>query len=167
MSGRMAATMFETQGLTVGAYSLMAFALGATAGLLLRNTLAAMVVTLVLYMLLVMTVANEVRPHYATPTHFEGPLGESSKLEPMGSLAVRFGYVDANGKEVTYSYVDCARSPLPTVQCMREKGIAGSYSDVHLPSQFWRFQLTELALFLILSGGVFAVGLGVSRRRLI
>jgi hypothetical protein len=166
MSGRMAATMFETQGLTVGVYSLMAFALGATAGLLLRNTLAAMVATLVLYTLLVMTVANEVRPYYATPTHYAGEVGESKRMEPPGSLTVTYGYVDANGKELDFSAVDCAREMRTMDDCMREAGVTGSYSDVHLPNQFWRFQITEMVLFLVLSGGVFAIGLAVSRRRL-
>jgi hypothetical protein len=166
LSGRMARTMFETQGLTVGAYSLMAFAIGATAGLLLRNTLGAMVVTLVLYTLLVMTVANEVRPHYATPTHYEGEVGESKRMEPMGSMTVAYGYLDANGKEVGFSAIACARAMNSVEECMKAQGVVGSYSDVHLPGQFWRFQFTEMALFLVLSGGVFAFGLGMSRRRL-
>jgi hypothetical protein len=166
LSGRMASTMFETQGLTVGAYSLVAFALGATAGLLLRNTLAAMVATLVLYTLLIMTVANEVRPHYATPTHYSGGISEVGRMEPLGSLTVEYGYVDANGKAVNFSSVDCARSLRPVQDCMREQNVVGAFTEVHLPNQFWRFQLTEMALFLLLSGGVFAIGLAVSRRRL-
>jgi hypothetical protein len=166
LTGRMAATVFETQGLTLGVYSLLAFAVGATAGLLLRNTLAAMVATLVLYTLLVMTVANEVRPHYATPTHFEGAAGDTSQMAPLGSKTVAAGYIDANGKEVGFSPLDCNRTMSPIPDCMREKGIVSTYTDVHLPEQFWRFQFTETALFLLLSGGVFAFGLGMSRRRL-
>ncbi|MBP2327398.1 hypothetical protein JOF56_007783 [Kibdelosporangium banguiense] len=166
LSGRMAATMFETQGVTVGVYTLLAFVVGATAGLLLRNTLAAMVVTLVAYTVLVMTVANEVRPHYATPTRYEGPVDHASRLEPWDSMTVSYGYLDAKGNEVGYSPIDCARTMRDPKDCMVEKGVVASYSEVHLAGQFWRFQLTELALFLVLSGGVVALGLFASRRRL-
>jgi hypothetical protein len=164
--GQMAQTMFETQGLTVGAYSLAAFAIGATAGLVLRNTLAAMVLTLVVYGALVMGVANGVRPGYAEPSRFQGPYGVAMSLEPRGSWTVDSGYLDAAGNEVPLSPLDCSRGPEPMAVCMTGKGVVARYNDAHLPERFWQFQLTEFALFLTLSGAVFTVGLWASRRRL-
>jgi hypothetical protein len=81
-------------------------------------------------------------------------------------LTVAYGYVDTNGKERAYSSIVCARSMRTVQECMQEAGVARMYTEAHLPNQFWRFQLTEAALFLLLSGGVFAIGLAVSRRRL-
>jgi hypothetical protein len=165
VSGRITHVMFETQGVTVGAYSLIAFAVGATAGLVLRNTLAAMVVTLAVYTVLLLSVANGVRPEYAEPTHFTGPAGET-RLHPMESWLVGHGYLDAQGNVVPLSPGDCASGPETVADCMSQKGIVAQYSDAHLAGQFWRFQLTELALFLTLSAGVFAAGMWAARRRL-
>ncbi|WP_206785400.1 ABC transporter permease [Amycolatopsis sp. MtRt-6] len=165
LSGRLNETNFETQGLAVGGYALVAFAIGAVAGLFLRNTLAAMVVTLVAYVALVFTVANEVRPHYAEPVRYTAPVGGHVAIDPQ-SWVTEYGYQDASGKEVPYSYLDCARQEGDQVACMRAKGIAAQYSAVHLPSQFWRFQFTELAVLLVLTGGVLAAGARAARRRL-
>jgi hypothetical protein len=164
LSGRINGTNFETQGVAVGGYALVAFVLGAVAGLFLRNTLAAMVVTLAVYVLLIFTVANEVRPHYAEPTVFSGPVGGPAIRDPE-SWVVEYGYQDASGKEVPYSYLDCATQPGDQVDCMRRKGIT-QFSAEHLPSQFWRFQFTELAVLLVLAGGVLAAGGQAARRRL-
>lgn len=165
LSGRLNETNFETQGLTVGGYALTAFAIGAVAGLFLRNTLAAMVLTLAVYVVLVFTVANEVRPHYAEPVLLTSPVGAHVAMDPE-SWVTEYGYQDANGKELPYSYLDCARKEGDQAACMRGKGIATAYSAVHLPSQFWRFQFTELAVLLVLTGGVLAAGARAARRRL-
>ncbi|MEU0529243.1 ABC transporter permease [Amycolatopsis tolypomycina] len=165
LSGRLNETNFETQGLAVGGYALVAFAIGAVAGLFLRNTLAAMVVTLVVYVALVFTVANEVRPHYAEPVLLTAPIGGHVAMDPE-SWVTSYGYQDASGKELPYSYLDCARQEGDQVACMREKGIAAQYSAVHLPSQFWRFQFTELAVLTLVTAGVLAAGARAARRRL-
>ena len=165
LSGRLNETNFETQGLVVGGYALVAFVVGAVAGLFLRATLAAMVVTLAVYVALVFTVANGVRPHYAEPTVFTGPVGGHVEIDPE-AWVTEYGYRDANGNDLPYSYLDCARQPGDQAACMRAKGIATAYSAAHLPSRFWRFQFTELAVLLVLAGGVLAAGGQAARRRL-
>ncbi|WP_086837736.1 ABC transporter permease [Amycolatopsis kentuckyensis] len=165
LSGRLNETNFETQGVVVGGYAFVAFVVGAVAGLFLRNTLAAMVVTLAVYVALVFTVANGVRPHYAEPTVVTAPIGGHVAIDPE-AWVTEYGYQDANGNDLPYSYLDCARQEGDQAACLREKGIATEYSAVHLPSQFWRFQFTELAVLLVLAAAVLATGAQAARRRL-
>jgi hypothetical protein len=58
---------FDRRDLVPVAYALFAFALGATAGLLIRRTLPAMVVTLFGFIGLRYVVEDFLRPHYLTP----------------------------------------------------------------------------------------------------
>jgi len=163
MSSKLSSPLFEIQGLTVGVYSLLAFAIGTIAGLLLRNTLAAMVVTLVAYTVLVAG-AIAIRPYYAEPTRIEATFASGQWDVPaLDQWTMGNGLLDANGKEVvdTSALAECR-----SVDCLRERGIVAAFTDVHLPGQFWRFQLTDLGLFLLLSAGVFGVGMRLARRRL-
>jgi hypothetical protein len=166
MRGRLSPPLFEVQGVAVGAYAMVAFAIGTTAGLLLRNTLPAMVVTLVVYVGLLLVVANGIRPGYAEPASFVNPLNSAHiQSEPVESWTVAYGYLDADGKEVDASPVDCSRGQDFT-ECMRAKNITTGYSKVHLPERFWRFQFTEAGLFLLLSGGLVGFGGWLARRKL-
>lgn len=58
---------FGVHGFVPGGYAVFAFALGATAGLLIRRTLPAMAVTLGGFIALRIIVTNWVRPHYMSP----------------------------------------------------------------------------------------------------
>ncbi|MBP2330480.1 ABC-type transport system involved in multi-copper enzyme maturation permease subunit [Kibdelosporangium banguiense] len=163
MSSRLSNPSFEIQGLTVAAYSLAAFTIGAVLGLLLRNTLAAMVVTIVAYAIL-LSVAIMVRPYYAEPTRVETPLTSAPDVDPFETWALGGGYLDANGKKADREL--CLQAGKETLDCLREHGVVGVFTDVHLPGQFWRFQLTESALFLMLSAGLLGAGVPIARRRL-
>ncbi|MCE7004178.1 ABC transporter permease [Kibdelosporangium philippinense] len=164
MQGRMENGVFEVQGVALVGYTLLAFAVGAVAGLVLRNTLAAMVVTLILYTVVVMTVAHNVREHYATPSYFESEVQTvTGQAQPTDSWMVESGLVDANGNHIRAS--NCMSST-DVPGCTNVNQYAKSYAKVHLPTQFWRFQFTELGLFILLSTGVLGVGALAARRRL-
>jgi hypothetical protein len=166
MQGRLSTGLFGAQGVVVAGYSVMAFAIGATMGLVLRNTLAAMVVTLILYAVVMMTVANNVRESYAEPAYFEQPIGaKTGRMEPMESWLVDYGYVAADGTKVSTAPSFCNRGE-DHVGCLREKGFVAAFTRAHLPGQFWRFQFTELGLVVVLSGLVLGAGAFASRRRL-
>ena len=73
-------TLFDERGVVPLGYAAFAFALGVTAGLLLRRTLAAMAVTLVVFAVVRVAVTLWVRPHLLTPRHIVSGLGQSPGL---------------------------------------------------------------------------------------
>ncbi len=77
MSGlvpRLDPPVFDARGVAPLGYAAFAFALGVTAGVLLRRTLPAMAVTLVAFAVIQVVVPNFVRPHLLPPDHFTTPL---------------------------------------------------------------------------------------------
>jgi hypothetical protein len=71
---RLDPVIFDARGVTPLGYAAFAFALGVTAGVLLRRTLPAMAVTLVAFVAVQVLVPNFVRPHLLPPAHFTAPL---------------------------------------------------------------------------------------------
>jgi hypothetical protein len=65
--GRFSQAMFDERGIAPMGDAAFAFALGLTAGILIRRTLPAMVTTLVGFFAGRLVVTNWVRPHFATP----------------------------------------------------------------------------------------------------
>ncbi|WFR73011.1 ABC transporter permease [Prescottella defluvii] len=104
--------LFQSTGIVVGAYTLLALILGSAIALLLRNTLGSMVVTLIAMAALMVGFQFEVRPQYTTPVVESQPLGYLSHavvytpdIEPVWIL--NSGYVDADGRSVDMDYFAC------------------------------------------------------------
>ena len=154
--GRLVTPTFEIQGLTLGAYTALAFTLSATFGLLVRNTLAAMVITVIAYVPAIGVVGNGLRPAYATPI-----TSTSDKL-PAGAWIVDSSYVDAAGNHVPFSPAGCDTS---ITECMRAQGVVrqvGFQPD----DRFWSFQAIEAGLFVALAALVVGVGAWALHNRL-
>lgn len=157
MSGRLRTPLFESQGLVLGAYTLAAFAIGATAGLLVRNTLAAMGITLGGYAAILIVLSNAARPAYADPTYTAGPL-------PSGGWRVDSGYIDAQGNPTSFSPGTCGPESLR--ECMTQHGVAGQTTWFHADERFWTFQAIEGGLFVALAAVLLGLGAWVVRQRL-
>jgi hypothetical protein len=71
---RLDPVIFDARGVAPLGYAAFAFALGVTAGVLLRRTLPAMAVTLVVFAVIQVLVPNAVRPHLLPPSHVTVPL---------------------------------------------------------------------------------------------
>jgi hypothetical protein len=74
---RLDAPVFDARGVVPLGYAAFAFALGVTAGVLLRRTLPAMAVTLVAFAVIQVLVPNFVRPHLLPPAHLTAPVDSS------------------------------------------------------------------------------------------
>lgn len=154
--GRMVTPTFEIQGLTLGAYTVLAFTLSATIGLLVRNTLAAMVITVIAYIPLVGLVANVLRPSYAAP--ITSPYDKM----PAGAWVVESSYVDAAGNQVSFSTAGCTTS---ISDCLTAQGVVrevGFQPD----DRFWSFQAIEAGLFVALAALVIGAGAWALHTRL-
>jgi hypothetical protein len=71
---RLDPVIFDARGVAPLGYAAFAFALGVTAGVLLRRTVPAMAVTLVAFVAIQVLMPNFVRPHLLPPAHVTTPL---------------------------------------------------------------------------------------------
>jgi hypothetical protein len=71
---RLFPVLFDARGVAPLGAAALAFALGVTAGVLLRRTLPAMALTLVVFVAIQVLVPNFVRPHLLPPDHFTAPV---------------------------------------------------------------------------------------------
>jgi hypothetical protein len=71
---RLDPVIFDARGVAPLGDAALAFALGVTAGVLLRRTVAAMALTLVAFVAIQVLMPNFVRPHLLPPAHFTAPV---------------------------------------------------------------------------------------------
>jgi hypothetical protein len=169
--GRLTLPGFETQGLVVGGYFLFAFAVAATAGLVLRTTLGAIAVTLIAYVAVLVVLGNAARPHYLPAERITVPITAGS-IDPTlspGRLpddawVERTAYVRADGTLVTDVSYSCT-THADIGECLVAQGVAAESVEYHPPSRFWTFQGIESALAATLAGAVLALGARRLRQR--
>jgi hypothetical protein len=91
---RLDPVIFDARGLAPLGYAAFAFALGVTAGVLLRRTVAAMAVTLVAFVAVQVLMPNFVRPHLLPPAHYTAPVrfqhGQVSTNVASGVTDIQF-----------------------------------------------------------------------------
>lgn len=109
---RLTYPLFQSSGLVAGAYTFLALVMGSFLALLVRNTLAAMVVTLIAMSAVLVGFQVVARPHYATPTVETRTLdwmnGAASYIpDDMSYWLLRSGNADAAGNYVDIDLSDC------------------------------------------------------------
>ncbi len=173
--GRFGYFVFPTHGITPLGYAAFGFALGVTAGLLIRRAIPAMAVTLVIFAVVQFATPLLIRPHLIPPNRTIATIAAAqANVVPAGGSTITVtathvpgqpgawitssGAVNAAGQPVT-APAACA-SALPHTlsgggsanwdNCLASHGIrmAVSYQSV---SHYWPLQLTETALFLALA----------------
>ncbi|MDH6676696.1 putative membrane protein [Rhodococcus sp. LBL1] len=107
--------LFQSTWLIAGSYTFLALIVGSLVGLLLRNTLGAMTVTLIAMAALMVGFQVGARPHYATPVVEAQPLGSTGRsvayMPDVGSVWVlSSGFVDADGRVMNFDYFACTRT---------------------------------------------------------
>ncbi len=186
---RMTPLMFAAQGLAPVAWAALAFVIGVVTGILVRRTIAAMAVTIVVVVLLQLLWPNFIRPQLLTPVRATAPVtleGLNSMLvSSSGQLAVAVNQpgtphlpgawvlssytVTPNGKTFylpgTPSSVCAKGSP---AQC--DTWIVGHHLTQvveYLPaSSFWPLQWLETAVLLVAAAGLGGVATWRTRRLL-
>lgn len=145
--------VYEAIGPALVAYCLLAVAVGALAGLLLRRTLLAMSVTGVVTggVLLAM---GSVRWHLFPVTTVSGPAsGTGSNYTmhdiPADSLIMDMGVHNAAGERFLAG--QCSPEQMADFPCPSDTRITGWYADIHPHSHFWYVQLIETGIILALT----------------
>jgi len=166
--------VFATHGITPLGYAAFAFALGITAGVLVRRAVPAMALTLAVFAVLQIAVPLWVRPGLFPADHSVSALSSFVALDvPIESgtfTVIPSGWdghyedwilstraVDAAGNPVSLLPQDCLQgqqtgkaSHLPLLDCLASHGVrvALTYQP---SSRYWAFQGTEAAIYIVLA----------------
>ena len=171
---RLAPPLFGTTGIVPLGYAAFAFALGCAVGTLLRRTVPAMAVTLVLFATVQILVPILVRPHLIPPVQSTQALAsvqyDGMGLSDHGHLLLQVSGVsgraadwitstrpvNALGQTVTIAPVACQSLTAQFVPCLAGHGVrmAVSYQPA---SRYWELQWLETAMYLVLAGSLAGV----------
>ncbi|HTZ92571.1 MAG TPA: hypothetical protein VMB74_09270 [Streptosporangiaceae bacterium] len=181
-------SQFDIQGIVPVGYAVFAVALGITAGALLRRTLPAMAITLVVFTVLRLVIGQDFRGRYLTPiTKTFGFSGHAALAFPTGSYwLVSGGVVGPGGQMMSQAHggpgVSLDGVPLPLAglpsacrmlvfsnpqkfgSCLAARGyhLFISYQPA---GRYWAFQGIEAGIFLLLAAALVAVTAIVVLRR--
>ncbi|MEU8638498.1 ABC transporter permease subunit [Amycolatopsis sp. NPDC048633] len=179
MLSRIAPVVFGARGIVPIGYAAFALALGVAVGMLLKRTVAAMAVTLVVLAAVLLLVPNFVRPYLLPPQQMTiaivgeditnisgdetGAVQEIGVRNPAGAWVLANETIDPNGN-VASPLPDFVQNCLPRPgggpperggleQCMAQLGAHGYQQRLtYQPgSRFWPLQWLELALFLAMT----------------
>ena len=180
--GSMNTPEFETRGIIPAVFTALTIALGVCAGIVLRSTVNALAVTIVVAGMLVV-VLGLVRPHLLTPDRIVNPVALSDSgtdgFHPDArSWFLDSGYLDAGGTPVDFSGSCPAldAGPVSTTDdqvnhtrsdCMRDQGIVSEYIDYLPAERRTALQLAVTGICAALTALILAAGVVVLRRRVL
>ncbi|MGH3304029.1 MAG: hypothetical protein ACRDOK_20600 [Streptosporangiaceae bacterium] len=179
---------FDIQGIVPVGYAIFAVALGIAVGTLLRRTLPAMAITIVVFTFLRLVIGQDLRSHYLTPLTKTFSFLQHPPTLPTGSYWLVSGGVVGPGGQVPASHgivgptISYAGVPVPTgslpsacrTLVFQEPFKFGSCLAAHgyrvlityqPAGRYWAFQGIETGIFVLLAATLIAVTAIVVRRR--
>jgi hypothetical protein len=180
--------MFGARGVAPLGYAAFAFALGVTAGVVIRRTLPAMAITLVIFAAVEVLMPTVVRPHLIPPVQATAPFNANTANEivmtsngngptvmmlkgdfsPPGAWVLANQTITPSGRVFTGPPAPaCTSNSAPPQACNNW------LNSLHLrqlvsyqpASRFWPLQWAETGLFLALAAGLGALCIWRIRRR--
>jgi ABC-2 family transporter protein len=178
---RFSPALFGATGIVPVGYAAFAFALGVTAGVLVRRTVAAMAITLAVFVAVQILWAALVRPYLIPSVHVTQPLSsvtfggigvsnDHRMVLRVDTVQGRLGdwlvggsqTVSATGRPVSFAPAGC-RQLTNFIPCLARHGI--QMRVTYQPaSRYWEFQWLETGLFLAMAAGLGALGAWRLRR---
>jgi hypothetical protein len=166
LQGRMAPSGFDVEGLVVPAYAVFALTVGVLAGLLLRRTVAAMTVTLVVFASTRLLVLTFLRPSFMAARHRTVLPTETGRR--VGDWVLGDTLVDAGGRQISAAREDLAIlhaqqaniDPHTYLVTLGWKRVI-SYQP---GGRFWTFQIFEAGIFVALAAAIMLLTLWLVRR---
>ncbi len=163
--------LFDLRGVAFAAWTLVAFALGGLAGMLIRRVVPAIVATLAAYTGLALAAANLLRQHYLTP------LLTSNSNPPGSAWIISQQWQTKGGQPVSQSVLSQVLQGAPQLagkggvpkslnvtQYLNQHGYT-QWTSYQQASRFWPFQWIEGGWLLALSVLLIAVTVWLVRRR--
>jgi hypothetical protein len=182
---RLSPLVFATRGVAPLGYAALAFALGVTAGVILRKTLPAMAVTLAIFAAVAFVMPNFVRPHLIPPVQATVPFnayenneimigGPGNQMTVVGNFSRPGAWMLSNqtittsGKPFTGpASAACSGNNSTMTAC------SNWLNSLHLrqlvsyqpASRFWPLQFAETGIYLVLTAGLSLLCAWSIRRR--
>jgi len=158
---------FEATGVVMGGYFLLAFSAAALFGLVVRNTVGAIALGVVAYLVCVPALAM-LRPHVLDSVVVSAAPGTvmTDTYVPPGSLVLDVGYRGATGELVEPRYDRCSQ-PIDPLDCALDQGAVSERAEFIPPSRYWPLQFIETGLASALAAAALLLGLLGVRRRII
>ncbi|MEU9864268.1 ABC transporter permease [Streptomyces sp. NPDC047971] len=155
---------YEATGIVLVAYVLLAVAVGALLGQLIRRTVVAMAAT-GLVTGLVLAVLGALRWDFLPVETMTGPARSDSDMlvTPEDSLNMGYGLVDASGARLPGWF--CEPDAVPAAACRSDIQVTGQYADYHPAAHFWPTQLIETGIVLALAALALFAAFRVLRAR--
>jgi ABC-type transport system involved in multi-copper enzyme maturation permease subunit len=169
--GRFGPLAFDSRNIVPLGYAVFAFVLGTTIGLLIRRTLPAMALTLVIFAVAQIVMPFAIRPHLISPVNatvkFAGAAmmdGADLSLTRTGAfisgytipgdqdawvLSSQSELLNSDGRPVTPAqFESCATGVFPhDMACLGKQNLHFT-TTYHPSSRYWPFQWVELSVFL-------------------
>jgi hypothetical protein len=148
-------SLFTVSGVSAAGWWVFAFALGTMTGALLRRMLPAMAVTVALF-LVAFIGFTFIRYYYAPPERVELTASADNNPAAEGSYGARYEWEDPDGRVLSpgaqLAAADrlCAGADDEGRSCLYDNGYRSVVYFQPL-SRYWRFQLTETGLLLVVS----------------
>ncbi|MFE5943782.1 ABC transporter permease [Streptomyces sp. NPDC056480] len=155
---------YEATGIVLIAYVLLAVAVGALAGQLIRRTLVAMAATGGIVGLVLLTL-GAFRWDFLPVETITGPARENSSLiaTPDNGMFVDQGLLGASGDRLPGWF--CTPDSPPGAACRPDEQVTTQYLDYHPGSHFWPTQLIESGIVLALAALALYAAFRVLRAR--
>jgi hypothetical protein len=142
---------------------LAGFALGVLVGVLVRNSVVSMGITLVGYVALRLVLGMFARRHYLAPVRL------LDVGNPYGALVVSNGYLDKSGAELSAMDVQhaClgASSSTDFEACLAQHGVTHDFVDIQPVDRLGELRLIEFGVYGVLAVALLAAAWLVLRRR--
>ncbi len=150
---------YDVNGILLPVYALFAFVLGVTAGIVVRRSVPAMGITLVLFVLVRLAIQLFIRPYFLPPLTYISPVDQQGPPAHT-DWTIHVGTYDRSGHELSDIQISqicpqlggngSADAFTAFIQCEHEHGFQ-SKSLYQPVERYWLFQGIEATIFLLLT----------------
>ena len=182
---KIAPPLFGATGIAPVGYAAFAFALGVTAGVLIRRTIPAMAVTLVIFAAVQVVMPLLIQPHLIPPVQLTAPFNANTANEILvsspGNTMTVVGYYSRPGAWILSNQTitpsghvftgpatsACLSSTAPPQECQNwlNSQHLRQLVSYQPASRYWPMQWLELAIYLVLAAGLSLLCVRQVRRR--
>lgn len=163
VKGRFNPSSFDFEGPVLIGATLLALSLGILGGALVRRTVLAMALTLVLFLAVRVPVELWLRPFYQPPIVATWALDTPGPNVGSDDWIIAHGWLDAQGHQTTQ--LSCF-STQTLQQCIKSLGYRANYLIYQPGERFWLFQWIETGIYLTISIVALVLAIWLVKHRL-